>query len=59
MAVGKLIVGSINGSCTEFIINNNIGYCCKAENRELLAEIIKTLNISGLKRISQRAKDIQ
>lgn len=28
MAVGKPIVGAINGSFMNFIKNNDIGYCC-------------------------------
>lgn len=44
MAVGKPIIGAINGSCANFIKNNNIGYICNSEDSNALANIIKALN---------------
>lgn len=48
MASGKPIIGSINGSCADFIKNNEIGYVCSSVDGELLA---KGLDINIMKDI--------
>ena len=53
MAAGKPIIGAINGSCSNFIFDNKIGYCCPSENSEALAKLI--LNLS-LKRLIETGK---
>ena len=58
MAVGKPIIGAINGSCANFIKNNEIGYCIASEDYTALANLINGLNLNELKDIGVRAKDI-
>ena len=58
MAAGKPVIGSINGSCANFIRNNEIGYCCPANDSEKLAELIKELDNKELIRIGKHSKDI-
>ena len=41
MAVGKPIIGAINGSCSNFITNNGVGYACSSEDYDALATLIK------------------
>lgn len=45
MAVGKPIIGAINGSCSNFIINNGVGLACQSGDSEALANLIKSLDI--------------
>lgn len=45
MAVGKSIIGAINGSCSNFIINNEIGFVCASGDSESLATKIKNLEL--------------
>lgn len=42
MAVGKPIIGAINGSCSNFIRNNDVGYACLSRDHEALANLIKS-----------------
>ena len=49
MAVGKPIIGAINGACASFIINNDIGYACDSADAASLAELIKQSNIDDLR----------
>ena len=49
MAAGKPIVGSINGSRTNFISDNNIGYVCESGDYNALVSLIKTLDINTLR----------
>ena len=58
MAAGKPIVGAINGSCSNFIINNEIGYCCESGDSDALAKIISNLDLKTLKDIGKRAKEV-
>lgn len=58
MAVGKPIIGAINGSCSNFIRNNDIGYCCSSNDSESLAKLIKSLRIETLVEKGKHAKKI-
>ena len=58
MAVGKPIIGAINGSCSDFINENKIGFTCPAENFEALANLIKGLDLKTLRAIGKHAKDV-
>ena len=58
MAVGKPIVGAINGSCMTFIKNNDIGYSCNSGDSELLANIINNLDVAELRRIGKHSKEV-
>lgn len=58
MAVGKPIIGAINGSCANFIKNNNIGYVCNSANAEGLSLIIKVLNIKDLSIIGKNSRNV-
>ena len=57
MAAGKPVIGSVNGSCANFIINNEIGYTCPSGNYNALADIIKNLSLSELERIGKNSKE--
>ena len=56
MAAGKPIIGSINGSCANFIANNKIGFVCPSNDSVALKELIKTLNIKELQEIGDYSK---
>lgn len=58
MAVGKPIIGAINGSCSTLIKDNEIGYTCPSGDSEALANLIKNLNINELKTIGKHAKEV-
>ena len=58
MAVGKPVIGAINGSCASFILNNGIGYSCKSTDFIGLFELIKKLNINDLRTIGVRSRDV-
>lgn len=58
MAVGKPVIGAINGSCSNFIINNDVGYSCPSGDFNTLAEMIKTMTIEELQQIGQRSKEV-
>ena len=58
MASGKPIIGSINGSCADFIKNNEIGYACSSMDSESLANIIKGLDINILKDIGKHSREV-
>lgn len=58
MAVGKPIIGVINGSCANFIVNNGIGYVCKSGDSETLAKLIKGLDLNELKKIGEHSKEV-
>ena len=58
MAAGKPVIGAINGSCANFIKNNEVGYSCNATNPEELAKLIKQLSISELQEIGKHAKEV-
>ena len=58
MAVGKPIIGAINGSCSNFIKNNGIGYCCASGNSGVLANIIKNIDITDLRTIGKHSKEV-
>lgn len=58
MAVGKPVIGAINGSCADFIKNNDIGYACPSGDSEALANLIKGLDLKGLQMIGERSKDV-
>lgn len=58
MAAGKPIIGAINGSCSNFIINNNVGYTCAAGDYESLASLIQDLDEKELRLIGLNAKEV-
>ena len=58
MAVGKPIIGAINGSCSHFILNNTVGYTCPSGDSEVLANLIKNLDLKGLQVIGEHSKDV-
>ena len=58
MAVGKPIIGSINGSCANFIRNNEVGYACNSGDSEALAKLIESLDINNLKEIGKHSREV-
>ena len=58
MAVGKPVIGTINGSCANFIKNYDIGYVCPSGDSEALANLIKSLDLKELQTIGKRSKDV-
>ena len=58
MIVDKTVIGSINGSCANFIINNEIGYTCASGDSEALANLIKELDINKLREIGKHSKEV-
>ena len=58
MAVGKPIIGSINGAAASFIKDNNIGHTCSAEDSNALAELIKSLDVNEIKKIGKHAREV-
>lgn len=58
MAVGKPIIGAINGSCSNFIINNGVGYVCPSGDSEALANLIKSLDKQDLLKKGNNARDV-
>lgn len=58
MAAGKPIIGIANGSCANFIKNNQIGYSVSSENIEELVELINHLDLYDLAKIGAHAKNI-
>ncbi|MBO5578728.1 MAG: glycosyltransferase family 4 protein [Bacilli bacterium] len=57
MAAGKPVIGAVNGSCANFIINNEIGYTCPSGDYNALVDIIKNLSLSELDRIGKNSKE--
>ena len=58
MAAGKPIIGAINGSCANFINNNNVGYTCPSGDSAALANLIKNLDLKELQAIGEHSKDV-
>ena len=58
MAVGKPVIGAINGSCANFIKNNNVGFACLSGDSEALANLIKNLDLKELQKIGEHSKDV-
>lgn len=58
MAVGKPIIGAINGSCANFITENGLGFVCPSENFEELATIIKTMSQEQMVNAKNKVKKI-
>ena len=48
----------INGSCANFIRNNDVGYSCRSRDSETLASLIKDLDLKELQTIGIRSKDV-
>jgi len=57
MAAGKPIIGVINGSCSNFIVNNQIGYVAPSENFESLARLVKNLVFDEINKIGKNSKE--
>lgn len=58
MAVGKPVIGAINGSCSNFIANNNIGYAVKSGDSQALADLIRGLSVEDLKQIGIQSREV-
>lgn len=58
MAAGKPIIGAINGSCANFINNNNVGCTCPSGDSVALANLIKNLDLKELQLIGEHSKDV-
>lgn len=58
MAVGKPVIGAINGSCSDFIKNNCAGFTCQSEDSKGLVNIIKNLDLKELRSIGEHSKEI-
>ena len=58
MAFGKPVIGSINGSCSNFIYNNQIGYVCPACDYKALADLLSSLSISDLREIGEKSRQV-
>lgn len=58
MAVGKPIIGSVNGSCANFIKNNAIGYSCSSGNYAELAKLISNIDIEDLIKIGENSREV-
>ncbi len=58
MAAGKPIIGAINGSCNNFIVNNQIGYAVSSGDYQSLADLIIKLNETELKQIGNKSKEV-
>ena len=58
MAVGKPVIGAINGSCSNFIVNNNIGYAVKSGDSQALADLIRELSVEDLKQIGIHSREV-
>ena len=58
MAVGKPIIGAINGSSSNFIKNNKVGYSCLSGDFKSLADLIKNLSIDQLQEIGLHSREI-
>ena len=58
MAVSKPVIGSINGSCANFIKNNDVGFTCPSGDSEALANLIKSLDPKELQVIGERSKNV-
>lgn len=58
MAVGKPIIGSVNGSCANFVENNEVGYACKSGDSEALTKLIESLDINNLKEIGKHSREV-
>ena len=58
MAAGKPIIGAVNGSCANFIKDNELGYACASGDADALANIIKRLDAEELHKIGKNTKEV-
>lgn len=58
MAAGKPVIGSIKGSCANFIRNNNVGLTCLSGDSKALANLIGGLDLKELQEIGERSKNV-
>ena len=58
MAVGKPIIGAINGSCNNFIVNNQIGYSVSSGDYQAFANLILKLDEAELKQIGKKSREV-
>lgn len=58
MVAGKPIIGCINGSTANFILENKIGYVCPSEDSEQLAFVINNIKEEELIEIGNRCKEV-
>ena len=58
MAVGKPIIGAINGSCANFIKNNDVGFSVLSGDSEALVTLIRSLDTKELRQIGERSRDV-
>jgi len=58
MATGKPIIGAVNGSCANFVVNNNVGLVCNSTDYNALSNIIKNAKIDELRNLGNSAKNV-
>lgn len=58
MAVGKPIIGCINGACSNFIKNNEVGFSCPSGHSQALMDLIKNLDLKELETIGEHSKNV-
>lgn len=58
MAAGKPIMGAINGSCSNFIRENKLGYVVPSRDSRALAERIKELDFQKIKAIGHHSREV-
>ena len=51
-------MGAINGSCSNFIKNNGVGFTCPANDSDALAKLIRELDIEQLCSLGKHSKDV-
>ncbi|MDY4849370.1 MAG: glycosyltransferase, partial [Bacilli bacterium] len=58
MAVGKPVIGAINGSCANFIKNNDVGWSCPSGDNKALANLMNNLTINNLQLVGKRSREV-
>lgn len=58
MAAGKPVIGAVNGSCANFVVNNNVGLVCNSTDYKALSNIIKNAKIDELRNLGNSAKNV-
>lgn len=58
MASGKPIIGVINGACSSFIKNNEVGFVSPSGDDGALANLISGLDLKELRSIGKHSKEV-
>lgn len=58
LAAGKPIIAAVNGSTADLIKNKNVGYVCSSGDYKKLAQIISSIDVEWLKKISLNCKNV-